>query len=100
MPKRLRTTALDPSSRILVQSLTYYHIILDPLEPVTSFIDDPFTSVATFFSKVVVYAYTGTWIADFPMNHYTHWVGLLLKPSDDEILGFKKAAEVSISQTL
>lgn len=43
--------------------------------------------------EVVVYAYTGTWIADFPMNHYTHWVGLLLKPSEDEIMGFQKAAE-------
>merc|ERR1711963_585734 len=31
--------------------------------------------------EVLVYAYTGTWLADFPMNHYTHWVGLLLKPS-------------------
>merc|ERR1719445_1060681 len=31
--------------------------------------------------EVVVYAYTGTWLADFPMNHYTHWVGLLLKPN-------------------
>ena len=29
--------------------------------------------------EVVVYAYTGTWLADFAMNHYTHWVGLLLK---------------------
>merc|ERR1712079_617190 len=28
--------------------------------------------------EVVVYAYTGTWLADFAMNHYTHWVGLLL----------------------
>ena len=54
----------------------------------------PFTAIDTFIStKVVVYAYTGTWIADFPMNHYTHWVGLLLKPSEEEILGFKKAAE-------
>ena len=26
------------------------------------------------------------------MNHYTHWVGLLLKPSEDEVDGFKKAA--------
>jgi hypothetical protein len=43
--------------------------------------------------EVVVYAYTGTWLADFPMNHYTHWVGLLLKPSEDEIMGFKKEAE-------
>merc|ERR1712123_79287 len=25
--------------------------------------------------EIVVYAYTGTWLADFPMNHYTHWVG-------------------------
>merc|ERR1712179_574184 len=22
--------------------------------------------------EIVVYAYTGTWLADFPMNHYTH----------------------------
>merc|ERR1711937_142025 len=35
--------------------------------------------------EIVVYAYTGTWLADFPMNHYTHWVGLLLKPSQDEM---------------
>merc|ERR1712115_659405 len=35
--------------------------------------------------EIVVYAYTGTWLADFPMNHYTHWVGLLLKPSQEEI---------------
>merc|ERR1712176_1421206 len=34
--------------------------------------------------EIVVYAYTGTWLADFPMNHYTHWVGLLLKPSQEE----------------
>jgi hypothetical protein len=27
--------------------------------------------------QVVVYAYTGTWLADFPMNHYTHWVSRL-----------------------
>merc|ERR1712080_503998 len=25
--------------------------------------------------EIVVYAYTGTWLADFLMNHYTHWVG-------------------------
>merc|ERR1711862_93974 len=42
--------------------------------------------------EVVVYAYTGTWLADFAMNHYTHWVGLLLKSSEDEVDGFKKAA--------
>ena len=35
--------------------------------------------------EIVVYAYTGTWLADFPMNHYTHWVGLLLKPSQEEV---------------
>ena len=35
--------------------------------------------------EVVVYAYTGTWLADFPMNHYTHWVGLLLKPNMVEV---------------
>ena len=35
--------------------------------------------------KVTLYAYTGTWLADFPMNHYTHWVGLLLKPNMEEV---------------
>merc|ERR1712002_382568 len=43
--------------------------------------------------EIVVYAYTGTWLADFPMNHYTHWVGLLLKPSEEEVNELKKAAE-------
>merc|ERR1712156_1138340 len=42
--------------------------------------------------EIVVYAYPGTWLADFPMNHYTHWVGLLLKPSQDEVVGFRKSA--------
>jgi len=46
--------------------------------------------------EVVVYAYTGTWLADFPMNHYTHWVGLLLKPSEEEIEGFRKAANAEV----
>jgi len=43
--------------------------------------------------EIVVYAYTGTWLADFPMNHYTHWVGLLLKPSQEEVKAMRKAAE-------
>merc|ERR1711970_1281930 len=47
--------------------------------------------------EIVVYAYTGTWLADFPMNHYTHWVGLLLKPSEEEIESLRKAAEESIA---
>merc|ERR1712241_1327884 len=42
--------------------------------------------------EIVVYAYTGTWLADFPMNHYTHWVGLLLKPSEEEIEALRKEA--------
>lgn len=42
--------------------------------------------------EVCVYAYTGTWLADFAMNHYTHWVGLLLKPNDEECDGFLKEA--------
>merc|ERR1712165_20721 len=46
--------------------------------------------------EVVVYAYTGTWLADFPMNHYTHWVGLLLKPSQEEEENFMKEAESSV----
>jgi len=43
--------------------------------------------------EVVVYAYTGTWLADFPMNHYTHWVGLLLKPNMVETDLLRKAVE-------
>merc|ERR1712158_40835 len=29
--------------------------------------------------EIVVYAYTGTWLADFPMNHYTHWEWIQLR---------------------
>merc|ERR1719430_2678675 len=46
--------------------------------------------------EVVVYAYTGTWLADFAMNHYTHWVGLLLKPSEEEVDGIQKAADAEV----
>merc|ERR1712119_183514 len=42
--------------------------------------------------EIVVYAYTGPWLADFPMNHYTHWVGLLLKPSEEEAEELLKAS--------
>ena len=35
--------------------------------------------------QVTLYAYTGTWLADFPANHYTHFVGLLLQPSQEEV---------------
>ena len=40
--------------------------------------------------QVTVYAYTGTWLADFPMNHYTHWVGILIKPSQQEVAFISK----------
>merc|ERR1712180_327715 len=43
--------------------------------------------------EIVVYAYTGTWLADFPMNHYTHWVGPLLKPSQEEEISMRKSIE-------
>jgi len=46
--------------------------------------------------EVCVYAYTGTWLADFPMNHYTHWVGLLLKPSAEEEDLMMKEAEAAV----
>merc|ERR1712106_1120791 len=47
--------------------------------------------------EIAVYAYTGTWLADFPMNHYTHWVGLLLKPSQEEIDEiYSKAGEAEV----
>jgi len=42
--------------------------------------------------EVCVYAYTGTWLADFAMNHYTHWVGLLLKPNEEECDNMLKEA--------
>ena len=42
--------------------------------------------------EVVVYAYTGTWLADFAMNHYTHWVGLLLKVSKFYTLNLEHAS--------
>jgi len=48
--------------------------------------------------EVVVYAYTGTWLADFPMNHYTHWVGLCLKASDDEMALMRKEIEEGVTQ--
>merc|ERR1712088_1066296 len=48
--------------------------------------------------EIVVYAYTGTWLADFAMNHYTHWVGLLLKPSQEEVDLMRKEAEEAIAQ--
>merc|ERR1712055_12199 len=47
--------------------------------------------------EIVVYAYTGTWLADFPMNHYTHWVGLLLKPSQEEVNNLKKEANEGLA---
>merc|ERR1712012_956412 len=47
--------------------------------------------------EIVVYAYTGTWLAAFPMNHYPHWVGLLLKPSQEELDLMRKEAEESIA---
>jgi len=43
--------------------------------------------------EIVIYAYTGTWLADFPMNHYTHWVGLLLKPNREEVSLVRKCVE-------
>merc|ERR1712241_1196055 len=43
--------------------------------------------------EIVVYAYTGTWLADFPMNHYTHWVGILLKPNVEEANLMRKQIE-------
>jgi len=47
--------------------------------------------------KVTLYAYTGTWLADFPANHYTHFVGLLLQPDQDEIDLMMKEAEEAVA---
>ena len=38
-----------------------------------------------YLDQVTLYAYTGTWLADFPANHYTHFVGLLLQPNQEEV---------------
>ena len=45
--------------------------------------------------EIVIYAYTGTWLADFPMNHYTHWVGILLKPDESEVRTFSLTSSLS-----
>jgi len=50
--------------------------------------------------EIVVYAYTGTWLADFPMNHYTHWVGLLLKPAEEEVNSLRKIAEEGLEEAV
>jgi len=47
--------------------------------------------------KVTLYAYTGTWLADFPANHYTHFVGLLLQPDQEEIDLMMKEAEEAVA---
>merc|ERR1711935_887592 len=46
--------------------------------------------------EIVIYAYTGTWLADFPMNHYTHWVGILLKPDESEYNMIRKSVEEGV----
>merc|ERR1712008_43442 len=30
--------------------------------------------------EVYVYAYSGTWISDWPLNHFTQFIGILLRP--------------------
>jgi len=47
--------------------------------------------------QVTLYAYTGTWLADFPANHYTHFVGLLLQPSQEEMDLMMKEAEEAVA---
>merc|ERR1711970_888737 len=50
--------------------------------------------------EIVVYAYTGTWLAAFPMNHYTHWVGILLKPNTEEANLMRKQIEEGIEEPI
>jgi hypothetical protein len=33
--------------------------------------------------EVYVYAYTGTWTADWPHNHFTQFLGILLRPDSN-----------------
>ena len=47
---------------------------------------------------MTLYAYTGTWLADFPANHYTHFVGLLLQPSQEEVS--RREQEIQTSNLL
>jgi hypothetical protein len=47
--------------------------------------------------KVTLYAYTGTWLADFPANHYTHFVGLLLQPNQEEMDLMMKEAQKAVA---
>merc|ERR1712168_578767 len=47
--------------------------------------------------KVTLYAYTGTWLADFPASHYTHFVGLLLQPNQEEMDLMMKEAEEAVA---
>merc|ERR1712113_485294 len=49
--------------------------------------------------EIVIYAYTGTWLADFPMNHYTHWVGILLKPDESDYNMIRKSVEEGVDPT-
>merc|ERR1712010_169696 len=49
--------------------------------------------------EIVIYAYTGTWLADFPMNHYTHWLGILLKPDENEYNMVRKSVEEGVDPT-
>merc|ERR1712212_771821 len=49
--------------------------------------------------SIVIDAYTGTWLADFPMNHYTHWVGILLKPDESEYNMIRKSVEEGVDPT-
>jgi hypothetical protein len=37
---------------------------------------------------------------DFPMNHYTHWVGLMLKPNEDEVNSLRKIAEEGLEEPI
>merc|ERR1712020_755943 len=50
--------------------------------------------------QVTLYAYTGTWLADFPANHYTHFVGLLLQPSQEEVSCCKYFYQIFFSELL
>jgi len=47
--------------------------------------------------QVTLYAYTGTWLADFPANHYTHFVGLLLQPNQEELDAMLKEAQEAVA---
>ncbi len=46
--------------------------------------------------EVYVYAYTGTWTADWPYTHFTQFLGKLLLQNKDKKQGVTKRCRISL----